>query len=580
MRSALESALPRFDRHFFTSERSISRIGDGEYGGKANGLLFARGVLDGLAASWDPSIEVTVPRMAVLATSMFDAFMARNAGLGDLSLSQAPDDRIAHAFQRADLPVEMLGDLKALMDGAHAPLAIRSSSLLEDALYQPFAGVYRTKMIPNNQPERDARLRRLLEAVKFVYASTFFAAAKSYVRATDRTTADEKMAVIVQEIVGRRHGDRYYPDLSAVARSFNFYPCGPARADEGVVSLALGLGKTIVDGGIAWSYSPAHPRVPPPYSVAELLRNTQTSFWAVNMGRPPEYNPIVETEYLVEATLRDAEGDGSLALLASTYEAAADRLIPGIAAPGPRVLDFAPLLVDDALPLNAAVRALLDACEKALGGPVEVELAVTLDAAARRARLGFLQVRPMVVSDELVEIGDDELAAPNLLLASRAVMGNGLDESIADVVYVKPEAFEARATRTIGQEIAERNTALLEEGRPYALIGFGRWGSSDAWLGIPVQWGQICGARVIVEATLPTMNPEASQGAHFFHNISSFAVPYLTVPHEATPGIDWAWLNAQDAVAESDYVRHVRLAQPLLVKVDGRNRRGGVWRAP
>lgn len=570
--------VPRFDRHLLGSGETCTRIGEGSLGGKAQGLVSIGQALADIRADWTPEIEVGIPRMVVVATSMFDAFMERN-GLGDSAFAGLTDDRIAHTFQNADLPTEMLGDLRSLMDAARAPLAVRSSSLLEDALYRPFAGVYETKLIPNNQHDPDTRFRKLLEAIKFVYASTYFAAARSYLRATEQTAQGEKMAVILQEIVGRRHGDRFYPDISGVARSVNFYPRGHARPEDGVVNLALGLGKAIVDGGVTWSYSPAWPKAPPPYgSTGDLVRNTQTTFWAVNMGRPPEYNPIAEAEYLVQAGLADAERDGTLGWLASTYDAQSDRLSPGIGARGARVLNFAPILVANVLPLNAALRSLLLACQEATGKPVEVEFALTIEPETKRARLGFLQVRPTVVSEDQVDILDRELADPDAVVVSDSAMGNGVDDSIADVVYVKPTPFEARLTPLIAQQVDGRNAALLDERRPYVLIGFGRWGSSDPWLGIPVKWGQISGARVIVEASLANMNIDASQGAHFFHNISSFQVSYLTVPYQAQSGIDWAWLDAQDAASETEYIRHVRLPRPLLVKVDGRSRRGGIWR--
>ncbi len=337
--------IPRFNREFFGPGERFTTIGDGELGGKAQGLAFIK---DFLATDLDPSrfpgIDVQVPTLVVITTQMFDLFMERN-DLNDIALSDMPDDRIAHAFQKADLPVEMLGDLRALIEKVHTPLAVRSSSLLEDALYQPFAGVYATKMIPNNQHDPAQRFHRLMEAIKFVYASTFFKTARGYIRATDHDVESEKMAVILQEVVGRRHGDRFYPHISGVARSFNFYPVGRARPEEGVVNLALGLGKTIVDGGITWTYSPAHPSAPPPYgSIGDLMKNSQLRFWAVNMGRPPEYNPIAETEYLLQADIGQAEYDGTLKVTASTYNAQSDRLTMGIGNQGPRVLNFAPLL--------------------------------------------------------------------------------------------------------------------------------------------------------------------------------------------------------------------------------------------
>jgi hypothetical protein len=568
--------VPQFDRGFFTSDERVTRIGDGALGGKAGGLLRGRDALARLERSAVAPFAVTVPRMAVIATDTFDAFVERNE-LEAVVASGRTDERLALAFQRADLPVEVVGDLRALVEAAHTPLAVRSSSLLEDALERPFAGIYETKMIPNNQPDADTRFRRLTEAVKLVYASTFFRAAQAYRRATGQTDRSEKMAVIIQEVVGRRHGDRFYPDVSGVGRSYNYYPSGAARPEEGVISLALGLGKTIVDGGRCWSYSPAHPKAPPPFgSVGELLDGSQTSFWAVNMGRAPEYDPIAETEYLLEASLADAEEDDSLRLVASTYEAASDRMTPGTGARGPRAVTFAPLLVLRQLPLNDLLTGLIRACENTLECPVEIEFALTLDEG--QPELGFLQVRPMVVSGERVEISEQDLDAPDLLLASRRAMGNGRWDGLQDVVYVKPDVFEARFTPKIAGELEEMNRRLLDEERPYLLIGFGRWGSSDPSLGIPVTWGQVGGARVIVEATRPGMDVEPSQGSHFFHNISSLGVGYLMVSHRAEPVVDWAWLEARPSRAETEHVRHVRLGRPLRVEIDGRTSRGAVWR--
>ncbi len=568
--------VPRFDRSFFTSDERITRIGEGALGGKAVGLLRAKEILRQVEPL--TGFRVAVPRMVVIATDVFDAFMERNA-LDAVVDSNRRDDRLALAFQRGELPVEIVGDLRALVEAAHIPLAVRSSSLLEDALYRPFAGVYETKMIPNNQPDADTRFRKLAEAVKLVYASTFFQAARGYRRATGEGERGEKMAVIIQEVVGRRHGDRFYPDVSGVGRSFNFYPTGAARPDEGVVSLALGLGKTIVDGGQCWSYSPAHPSAPPPYgSAGELLDNSQTSFWAINMGRPPEYDPIAETEYLLQGSLSDAEEDGTLRHVASTYDGRSDRLSPGIGAPGPRALTFAPLLVLRQRPLNDQLRALIRACEQTLEGAVEIELA--LDLQPETAELGFLQVRPMAVSHEPVDVSEADIAGPGVLLASRRAMGNGRVGTIQDVVYVKPDDFEARFTPVIATQVEGMNQRLLDEERPYLLVGFGRWGSSDPWLGIPVSWGQVGGARVIVEAAVSGMDVEPSQGSHFFHNISSLGVGYLMVPRRSEPPIDWAWLEAQPAHAETDHVRHVRLGLPLRVEIDGRTSRGAVWRGP
>src|SRR3954469_2901018 len=332
----LAADLPVFDRNFWDDTFRFTRIGKGALGGKASGLTFIR---DFLAADLDsqafPGVEVNVPTMAVIASDCFAEFVAQNH-LHDLDLEGMSDDHIGHEFLKSDLPVELVGDLRALIQQVTTPLAIRSSSLLEDALEHPFAGVYATKMIPNNQFDADTRFRKMVEAIKFVYASTYFREARDYIRSIGCEPRAEKMAVIIQEVVGQRHGDRFYPQVSGVARSFNFYPTGPARPEDGVVTLALGLGKTIVDGGIAWTFSPSHPKVAPPFgSIGEMLRGTQTEFWAVNMGKPPAYDPVNEVEYMLRADLATAESDEVLRLLASTYDPARDRIVQSLWVRGP-----------------------------------------------------------------------------------------------------------------------------------------------------------------------------------------------------------------------------------------------------
>jgi hypothetical protein len=576
--------VPRFDRDFFRSPAAATRIGDGELGGKARGLVLVRDLLASeLEAERFPGLEVYIPKMVVLATGVFDAFMERN-GLEEDARSDLDDERLAEKFLRAELPTEILGDLRALVEEVRTPLAVRSSSLLEDAMFRPFAGVYGTKMVPNNQPDVDERFRRLAEAVKFVLASTYFANAKRYLRATEHTSAEEKMAIVIQEVVGKRHDQRFYPDVAGVGRSYNFFPARGVNPRDGVVNLALGLGKTIVDGGTSWIYTPTRPKAPPPFgSTRDVLRFTQLHFWAVNMGRPAAYDPLTETEYLVKADLAAADYDGVLAAVASTYDTRRDRFVPGTFSDGPRAVDFAPLLVHGASPLNDAIKELLAIGERALDEACEIEFAALLpDRVSATTRLGILQLRPMLVSEQKVDLSGDELTRADLLLASDRVMGNGVLETIRDVVYVRPESFESRLTPQIARELENVNRRLLDEGCPYLLIGFGRWGSSDPWLGIPVEWGQIAGARVIVESTLPGMDVESSQGAHFFHNIVSFGVFYLCVRHGDAPGgarrgPDWSWLDERPAASETQLVRHVRLDRPLQVKVDGRSGKGAVW---
>jgi len=564
----------RFNRSFLQSDESLTVLGDGELGGKGKGLAFIRRVLrDRFPHDRFPGLQVRIPKLAVLTTDRFAQFMEQN-GLYDRVLGDVSDDRIAHAFLNAELPPDLVGDLWALASSTRQPLAVRSSSLLEDARNEPFAGIYETKMVPNNQDEPSGRFQRLVEALKLVYASTFFAAARDYRTATGADHRAERMAVVIQEVVGCRRGDRFYPAVSIVARSFNHYPFGHARPEDGVVSLALGLGKTIVDGGACWTYCPRYPTVAPPVgSVGELFKVTQSRFWAVNMGQPPEHDPMRETEFLVHAGLEEALGDGVLPLLASTYEQESDRLRPGAEERCPLVLNFASMLDGGTLPLNEAVMELLRVSEEALGIEVEIELALDFADGGREATLGFLQVRPMVVSRDVVSLSEEELDSESALLRSSRALGNGTRSDIRHVVYVRPEAFEAEHTRKIAAEIGVVNRMLLSSSLPCILIGFGRWGSSDPWLGIPVTWGQVSSARVLVESTLPQMNVELSQGSHFFHNLTAFRAFYFPVP-DGGRTIQWDWLDRLPAVHETALIRCVELPQPLVVKVDGRTGKG------
>jgi len=575
------SQLPQFGREFLGADQTFTRIGSGRIGGKAAGLdLVRREVLSRIDPGEFPQFDIVVPTLTVLTTDLFDSFLERN-DLAEAAGGDDPDDRIAHAFQRGELPAEFVGDLRALITGVHTPLAVRSSSLLEDALAHPFAGVYGTKMTPNNQPDTDTRFRRFVEAVKFVYASTFFRQPKSYLRSIDQTVDSEKMAVIVQEIVGTRYDDRFYPAISGVARSYSYYPSGHADPEDGVVSLALGLGKQIVDGGLSWTYSPAYPKAPAPYNdLGDLMKNTQTKFWAVHMGTPPLPDPIRETEYLSRLDLESAEWDGTLEHLVSTLPAGSETLRAGLHGKGPRVLNFAPMLTLDTLPLNALVRRLLALTEEALGGAVEIEFAIALERdGERKARFGFLQARPMMVATEPVTVTEEERHGDSVLVSSDRALGNGARTDIRDIIYVRPEAFEAKFTARIAAELDALNRTLVAEERPYLLIGFGRWGSSDPWLGIPVDWGQISGARVLVEATLPQMAPDLSQGSHFFHNMISFSVLYLSVRHSDEHAIRWDWMDRQEAVRETQFLRHIRLPDPVSVRVDGRSGRGVIEHA-
>ncbi len=579
MRSPMShERLPRFARATPDDSQPLLRMGTGSLGGKAAGLLTLRDLLHELRRCSDcEGFDVGIPRAVVVCSDLFDAFVERNR-LSGLLEREASDREIAAAFLRGDLPVEMLGDLRALGAALPGPLALRSSSLLEDALYEPFAGVYATKMIPNDHPSPDLRFRKLCDGLKFVWASTYFADARAYLRATRHRSSQEHMAVLVQEVVGQAHGARFYPELSGVARSFNYYPTGGASAADGVVNLALGLGKTIVDGGRSWTFSPARPQAAPPYnSLRDLLHQTQSSFWALRLGPLSEPDPLCEGEFLVQAGLAEAEADGTLRHLASTYDPVSDRVRRGLACAGPRLLDFAPLLVLQEYPLNALLRRLLDLAQQAFGGPVEIEFAARFPKQfGAPARFGLLQVRAMAVSDQQVSLSSADLASPRALVSSSNVMGNGADDSLCDIVYLDRHQFEPRHSPAAAAALEQINRHLLEAGRRFLLLGFGRWGSSDPWLGVPVTWSQISQAGAIVEAQLPKRLVDLSQGSHFFHNINAFRVPYFSVP--PGEGIDWDWLEAQPAAAIGPFVRHLHLPAPLRLRVDGRSGQGVVLR--
>jgi hypothetical protein len=574
-KSSFRSRFIDFNRDYLNPKTPLSCIGMGEVGGKAEGLALIRDVIHSeFNFSRFPDIRVEIPSMAILCTDIFDAFMEQNH-LYDVAYSDLPDDRISHAFQRAELPFEVLGDLRSIVTQVHSPLAIRSSSMLEDTKDEPFAGIYQTKMIPNNEYDPDTRYRQLVEAIKFVYASTYSKSAKDYRKALGHQDCDEKMAVIIQELIGKRFQKRFYPELAGVARSYNYYPFKPAKAEDGVVDLALGLGKTVVDGGISWGYSPAYPQAEPPFgSVENLLDGTQTEFWVVNMGEPPEYNPINEVEYLALENIGAAEEDGSLQYVASTYNALTNRLSIGTGIKGPRALTFAPLLVLKQLPFNDLIKSFLSICENAFGAPVEIEFAMTF----KPHRFGLVQVRAMAVPTDVVHVSEQALSDETVLAASENVLGNGTVENIQDVVYIKPEGFELKHTKSIVPELEGINSRLLDEGVPYLLIVFGRLGTIDPWLGIPVAWGQVCGAKVIVETNLDNVRVELSQGSHYFHNMINLGVKYFSIPYNRRHRIDWEWLGEQSAVDETQFVRHVRLSTPLKIQVDGRRSRGVIYK--
>ncbi len=504
----------------------------------------------------------------MLGTDIFDEFLKLN-GMRASRLYQETDAQIEQAFRGARLPDSVIDDLHAFLAMVREPLAVRSSSLLEDSQYHPFAGVYATYMIPNNHPSEEARLAQLEEAIKRVYSSVFMSASRRYLEATLHRLDEEKMAVVIQPVVGARRGNYFYPTFSGVVRSYNYYPYEPMRPEDGVASVALGLGKAVVDGGPSLRFCPAYPAVLPELGLGEeFINQSQRTFYAVDLGAESLARRATPDGCVVQLPIAEAERHGVLSLLASVWSADDQRFYDGIHHSGVRVLTFAHILKNDAFPLAALLRRLLDIGRNGLNCPVEIEFAANL--ASEPKEFALLQLRPCpgAVDDEEIDLA--ELSPDDMLCRSPRALGNGVIAGLSDVVYVRPEQFDAIRSPAIAHDIGELNRRLVTENRPYILLGPGRWGSSHNSLGIPVVWSQICAARIIVETTLDDLLVEPSQGSHFFQNLTSFGIAYLMVnPFSQEGFIDWPWLDAQPAVTETQLVRHVRLPHPTETLLNG-----------
>lgn len=555
----------------------VDYIGKGECGGKANGLITIENIIkDNFPQSANNEINVSIPNMTVIRTDVFTQFMDRN-NLWEEALNSYDDNYIAHLFQKASLPATIVGDLRCLISEADEPLAVRSSSLLEDSSEEPFAGVYATKMLPNNSSSLETRFHKLTEAIKFVYSSLFFRDSKDYFRIIGKDIRLEKMALIIQEVVGNRYKDHFYPVISGVARSYNHYPIKQARRQDGVVNLALGLGKTIVDGGWSWLYCPKYPKSPPPFnSIREILKSSQTKFWSVRMGEIPEFNPVSEIEFLEERELDAAEKDNTLQYVCSTYDHQNDVIRPGCSYQGPRLVNFSPVLKYNRIEINNTINKLLDICKEHYKSEIEIEFALKKNTTGWQ--LGFLQVRAMQVHNKNQRLELGTISDKDVLVSSDMVLGDGEREDIYDIVLVKRENYNPRDNIMIAGEIAKLNKELVNQGKPYLVIGYGRWGSSDPWLGIPVSWSQISGAAAIIEATLPEMKPDLSQGSHFFHNLVAFNIFYLSVQEEKQKTIDWEWLDNQDTEENMQFVKHLSLANPLHVMISSSSNQGVIFK--
>ena len=558
--------------NFRPSPGFFLRFGSGSLGGKARGLTFVRHLLHKYDVSRAfAGMRVAVPNTLVIATDLFEQFLAEN-NLEGFAIACTDDNELLRRFLAAALPRTLRAALADFLRVIRVPLAVRSSSLLEDSQYQPFTGVYDTFMLANRDAELNTRLEELYEAIKRVYASTFTQQAKAYIRATPFRLEEEKMAVMVQELVGAAHSSRFYPDFSGVLRSRNFYPAAPMQSGDGVATVALGLGRTVVDGGKALSFCPRYPRHMIQFSsVEDILKNSQTEFLALDLDAT-QHEETSSVEHLREHRypLRDAEADGTLHYVASTYSRDNDAISDGISRPGPRVVTFAPILKHNIFPLAQLLDALQKLGAGALGRPVEIEFAVRMGNHETPADFGFLQMRPLICAGATEDAAVDAAAAEDVLCRSTHVLGNGRTEDIHDVVVVDYESFHRASSVEVAEVVARLNAQLVHDKIPYILIGVGRWGSKDPWLGIPVTWDQVSGARVIVEAGFRDLRVTPSQGSHFFQNLTAFRIAYFTINPDLGEGlVDWAWLAEQPAVQQIGSVRHIKLEKPFTVAISG-----------
>jgi len=568
-----------FDRGKFDRYAHFARIGEGSLGGKGRGLAFLDNVIK-MHPEFNrfEGVSVKIPKTVVLCTDVFDRFMEQN-NLYEIALSDTPDEEILAHFLKAQLPDSYIADFFTFFEAIHSPIAIRSSSLLEDSHYQPFAGIYSTYMIPYLE-DKQLMLHMLAAAIKSVYASVFYRASKAYMTATSNIIDQEKMAVILQEVVGKAYGDHYYPNLSGVLRSINYYPIGDEKAEDGIASLALGLGKYIVDGGQTLRVSPYHPHQVLQMSEMDFaLKDTQTRFYALDMKRVGTDFKVDDGFNIQTLKVKEADKDGSLHFIASTYDPYDQIIRDGLYEGGRKIISFAGALQQGVFPLPEILQMSMKYGAEAMRRPVEIEFACNINP-DKTGEFYLLQVRPIVDSKQMLD--EDVSAVPDeqCLLRSKNSLGHGITEDITDVVYVKyNDHFTAANNHNVADDIERINDRSLASGTNYVIIGPGRWGSSDPWLGVPVKWPHLSAARVIVEVALKNYRVEPSQGTHFFQNLTSFGVGYFTIDTNR-PGeggmLRKDILDAMPAVEETPYVRHVRFERPLRIMMDGKKQEGVV----
>lgn len=574
-RQKAKGVIAKFYRNKYDEYLTFARLGEGSMGGKARGLAFIDAIIKkhGLVDKY-PSVHLSIPRTLVICTDVFDRFMADNQ-LYHIALSDKNDEEILEAFIKAKLPHSTKRDLLSFITYISKPLAIRSSSLLEDSHYQPFAGIYSTYMVPNIGQDKEAMLEMISTAIKSVYASVFFKDSKAYMEATSNVIDEEKMALVIQEVCGRQYGERFYPTFSGVGRSINFYPIGPEKPEDGIVNVAAGLGKMIVEGGQSLRFSPRYPKNILQQNTAEMtLRESQKHFFALDLNPQSFTSSTDDGVNLKKLRIKEAERDGSIEEIASVYDFSDNSFREGRHYEGKRVITFANILKYDSYPLSTILCDILSLGQKEMNNPVEIEFAMDLpDKQGGLAEFYLLQIRPIVDNSESISTDPGEIAEQECIIKSASALGNGEIEGLQDIIYVRPETFDAANNPAIAEQIDKLNRQLLDENRHCVLIAPGRWGSSDPWLGVPVKWSQISSARLMVEAGLDNYRVDPSQGTHFFQNLTSLRVGYLTINPYMNDGYwDVAYLNKQKAQYEDEHLRHIRFEKPAKALIDGKKK--------
>ncbi len=576
-REQSRSTVADFDPEVLADAGGIMRIGGGSIGGKGRGLAFATRLVDqyGLEDRF-PGVRISVPPAVILGTDVFNEFLDGNQ-LRSLSLRSEDEGEVARRFSEARFPWAARQQLSSFLFESSQPLAVRSSSLLEDSPYQPFAGIFDTIMLPNDDPDPAVRLEELVRAIKRVYASTFSRSSKAFLKATPYRLEEEAMAVIVQRVVGISRASLFYPDLSGVARSRNYYPIPPMSSADGIAAVALGLGKTVVEGAPCFRFCPAYPQHNIEFSTVEdMVKNSQRDFWALRLRNGAGEVEGRREGQLIRCGLDLAEEHGALHWLGSTFSRQNNQVYDGLSRPGIRLVSMAPILKMGLFPLAAILKELLGLAEAGTSSPVEIEFAVNLATPPDQPKeFAFLQLRPLAAQRELDDVELGSVPRKDLVCESPSVLGHGLLEDIRDVVVVDRNRFERARSQDCAQAVARFNAELSQADRPYLLFGVGRWGSTHSWLGIPVRWPDISGARVIVEAGFKDFRVTPSQGTHFFQNLTSLNVGYFTVNQDAGEGfVDWDWLAEQPAHEELGCVRHIRFQKPVVVAMNGTIQRG------